>query len=660
MRAPTLNSLFAVLVLCAALAGAVSAQSPSVAPVRLEVRPAFEGMVAQGGVYPVVVTLTNLGSDTQGVLTVEPAAFSPLSRRYNYRVPLPAGSVKRVVAYPSVRMDVHELVVTYTGDFRGRRIVRNHPMEAETGRSIGLISDQVGALMALHDTQTGRPPTAPEDPKRNLTCSARPEDAPDRMAGYSSLRALVIADGAERMRPDQWDAIRRWTMAGGTLILSGGPGAVYLQVPEAGALSPVRRAGGATVPALRLGSFGPDLPRPVGLMTGALKPGASALLTDGGRVLIARMPVGVGHVVFTAFSAVERPIRGWAHQRTLLEKVLGAAGPTQDRSVWAMAMHAGGTPAPTTTVLPGQRSDGDPFEVKLPPTRTIVWLFLAYFVLVIPVSYGVLRRVRRLEWAWVTGPLLSVGFAFGFGLFAAELYEAGMSRRTSGVLVATSDGGDAQFMGSTELFFPQGGQYGLEVPGAEFLEARPTDPEWYGQGGMDRSGALETVDDGAVSAPRYGVTNLAFRRVYHSEAVKWGGLSGEVRRIGPDSITGRIRNDTRYPLKQVVLYLADTGQYVGIPDLEPGQAEDLAEPVVGSPLPVYGPAPGERDNYLRHNHTVAHTLLTPGTALTRKWPGALLIARTSGDPFGPPLGRAVAGTDRVEVMVSMPLTQGGT
>jgi len=41
-------------------------------------------------------------------------------------------------------------------------------------------------------------------------------------------------------------------------------------------------------------------------------------------------------------------------------------------------------------------------------------------------------------------------------------------------------------------------------------------------------------------------------------------------------------------------------------------------------------------------------------------PSALLFAETSGEPFGPPLGR-MAGRDRtVEVIVSLPLIQGGS
>ena len=56
--------------------------------------------------------------------------------------------------------------------------------------------------------------------------TAMPSPRPPRTgaAGYQGLSVLVLSGGAERLRPEQWAAIRHWVLDGGSLIFVGGGG----------------------------------------------------------------------------------------------------------------------------------------------------------------------------------------------------------------------------------------------------------------------------------------------------------------------------------------------------------------------------------------------------------------------------------------------------
>ena len=51
--------------------------------------------------------------------------------------------------------------------------------------------------------------------------------------------------------------------------------------------------------------------------------------------------------------------------------------------------------------------------LALPSIEGLLLLLLGYIVLIGPINYLVLRRLDRREWAWVTMPLLVVGFTAG-------------------------------------------------------------------------------------------------------------------------------------------------------------------------------------------------------------------------------------------------------
>jgi hypothetical protein len=100
----------------------------------------------------------------------------------------------------------------------------------------------------------------------------------------------------------------------------------------------------------------------------------------------------------------------------------------------------------------------------LPPTGTLL-LFMLFYVLVIgPVNYFVLRRLRRLEWAWLSVPLIVATFAGGLYLIGFGL--RGSQSQISQVTVIQASEGQPQGLatGFVALFSPRRASYTVGFP----------------------------------------------------------------------------------------------------------------------------------------------------------------------------------------------------
>lgn len=634
-------------------------------PVAISVDACFVGMAPRGGVYPIVVSIHNSGPSADGALIVKSSSMSDALRTYAYPVSLPQDTDKRIVAYPSV--------VNYADkvdfSFRGTADAKDTSLEVENrdGTQVGLIGDETGALSALRLTPT-KPTKAggsifsrqTATPQFN-DCYAKPEDAPDRAAGYQSLSVLVLAAGAERLRPDQWSAIRHWVLDGGSLILLGGAGATYLRVPDAAPLLPLVGLQDAVVTSVHLPVqvFDHPLPGgPVAVVTGTLARGGLTLAAQGGHIVLSRRAFGAGAVLLVGFNPLEQPFRDWTGQRGLWVGLLRSAAAALP--VWSLRQWIGqqNSFADERTLPFGVASSRvrpvsqvNPFRVKLPPITTIAWLFLAYFILVVPITYVVLKRLGRLEWAWVTSPLISIAFAYAFYLFTAQLYQAGMSRRTAGVLVAAAGDPSAQFDGFSEIFFPHGGSYRVRIPGAEALELQPFsggDPSggayyYSGTSSGTQMQPLATVDIGDVGAPNFQMGNLAFRRIYHTEPISLGGaVTATLHESAEGELSGTVRNGTSERLTGCYVYAPGSRISATVGDLAPGQSTTIAPTNRDAAMnPAMQRSPFTNSYFRRDNSRQA---------------SAYLVASMPGAQFGPALGRDVGGDASVMVLVSLPLS----
>ena len=215
----------------------------------------------------------------------------------------------------------------------------------------------------------------------------------------------------------------------------------------------------------------------------------------------------------------------------------------------------------------------------------------------------------------------------------------------SGIVTAAAGDPAARFSGATELFFPRGGDYALAIPDAESLESTG-ETDKYGLGGEDLLQPLETIDDGSVSAPHYGASNLAFKKVYYSRPLAWGGgIGATLHRDSRGEVAGTVSNQTGQPLSSTVVVFPGTRRYATLGDLAPGQTRAITM------MPAVAYTTGDLTDW----QPVVRNLTPSGETAPENT--ALLLGQTDGENFGPPLGHDVGAKGSVRVVVSLPIEE---
>ena len=358
-------------------------------------------------------------------------------------------------------------------------------------------------------------------------------------------------------------------------------------------------------------------------------------------------------MLFVAFNPLEKAFRTATNGAALWNTLIKTAGPVMKPSMFSIALEQNSTSygyghvstygSPSTPGSVGTVAGKDPFQLALPPSTAVASSFIIYFILVVPVTYLILKRMKRLELAWITSPIISIAFAFAFYFLTASLYQSGMSRRTFGVIVAAAGQKDAQFQGDTEIFFPRGGNYPIEVANAESLESSAETvgyPSFSGLSG--RAPTLETVDEGTVTAPDYSVTNLAFRRLYFNAPIAdFGAVDAQISQATDGTATGTLRNGTSEALHDCVIALPGNHSLL-LGDLQPGQSVALGK--------------NTRVNLIGTEFVQGELLRSVRNSASR--PAAYLVANVTGAGLGPQFGKYVGGDRSVTAFISLPIRKG--
>lgn len=644
---------FAVFI-CLLLAVPVFAQNDQVL---INARPSIHGMDSES-VNTFVVTLQNLGSSIDGEVTVSPGFNMGRQHSYHYPVKLPAGKTKTIFVYMTLPYYAN-VNVTLDGNFTGAPISKDisfrrfYRYGADIGKkSIAIIGDNTEMLtLGSDDPSINTPGTFPRRSYQNIQQSQQspysigyiaPEDSPDRAIGLNGIDVLVLDKGSERLNSTQWDAINQWVLAGGALIMAGGTASVVLQTTDASHLLPVHNLQEVPVDKIsidnsRINFHLKDIPNePISCSTGMPNSDTDVEGSYKGKPVIVKSAMGEGSVVFVGFNPLQDPLLKWSGRTSFWRDLVKVAEPVADRSRIYSIYDAAYNNNSQTYLQPNnpnlQYSQyNDPFTIELPSVKVIVCLFIIYFLLAVPVSYFVLRKMRRLELAWITAPILSLLFATFFYLFTLNLYKAGLSRRTSGVIFADANRDNARLLAYTECFFPQGGNYDIIIPGAESIELGNLFSNPYQNRGGNDQEHIDTIDNGMVSLLGYRTGNLAYRRFYYSAPLMINGVVDIKLKSNNGVLNGQIANNTQMDLKECVLYCPHNRQTLSLDRINSGQKIDIVNRQM------------DMNNF---NGTYPLDLFNMGSNQI------VLLAKTSGASFGPNIGRYKGSDNSMYVIVN--------
>lgn len=524
-------------------------------PIKITTAPVFEGLIPNGRTA-IRVTLTNRGPSVSGVLSAPSGAD-----QIHYPVDLPTGSTKTLMTYPTIEWGRG----AFTFDAPRIHLESDQaPMAGmQAQMSIVFVSDQSGVGNFLVQ--------AKDEKSKNAMFSVgtvRAEDAPDRSSGYLNITAVALGDGAERLSNDSVDALKRYVVAGGTLIFFGGASATVLTDPRWQSVVPIRNIVRRTRPASGIWTRLSNKPFS-GMLTvteGNPVAGARVRHTDDGRPVIVDRPIGFGRTVFLGVNLLERPMSDWegrsgVFMRLVSQSESAAAHAFLTESMTSefddrVQMYSGmRATAPNVT---GVRhaiatSPTDPFTFQLPPTDRIFTILGIYFIVVIPVNFLVLRKLKRGELAWFTAPVISLVFAGILFQSARTLYAYETSTVDSGVILGHEAAPGRTYYGESQMFMARSGSYDLHVPNAESIGLAENNPYGYTRRGAP---SLDITDDGRhVTIPNLSVTNLAFRKFsLISKVPESDTPSLEVRRLRGSTYRVSIHNTTKRNLSQANVY----------------------------------------------------------------------------------------------------------
>ncbi len=430
--------------------------------IEMQAQAAFGGAVKNGEWLPIWVTLENRGADLEAELQVRITSGSGATN-YAVPVPLPAGARKRVPLYVVPNSFSRQIEVQLLA---GGELLKNATVDVQPQMNIsylvGVLAPERGAIGLISGIEL------PGQNRPVMLVDLTAEEMPERAEGLVSFDTIVINDfDTSELSEGQTQALAQWVQSGGRLVLGGGAGAqktlaglpddLALMVDEN--LQEVEDISALTAFA---GADPVEVPGPF-LVAAPEGAGANAAVTQDGMVLLSEMNVGSGVVNYSALDLAGSPFSAWTGTTPFWERLLspGSAYPNwlpPDVSARQMVSDQMNYALSSLPAL------------DLPSVRGLALLLFVYVLLVGPLNYVVLRWRNRLQWAWVTIPVITlvfsgVTFALGFALRGNDVI---LNKITVLEMQADGSGRTTSFYG---LFSPAQRAYEVEVAGSGLLSA---------------------------------------------------------------------------------------------------------------------------------------------------------------------------------------------
>jgi hypothetical protein len=543
----------AVLLVLGAVPWVARAASPFPTPatpagMTMDARALVQGHARTGSWMAVRVDLANDGPAFTGELRI--VGGTQGRTRFAVPVDLPTTSRKAYTLHAQSPAFGGTLEVALVAD---EKVVTKRTIAFalhDTGQLvIGVVAERPGPLVAALTRL--RDPSGPQPAVVQLA----PADLPDRPEAWSALDRLVWQDvDAGRLSPEQTAALRTWLAGGGRLTIVGGTGGLGLLAGFSDELLPYRPTATIDVePASIQGLLGGTLPRgaeTLPALAGELATGARALALSGDRTIAADRPFGSGTVTFLGVD----PATPWLAESTAADVLWATVVPTRGTSRAPLFIGDDGMIVSVLGTLPA---------LALPPVEGLLILLIGYIILIGPVNYLVLRRLDRREWAWVTMPLLVVGFTVAAFAIGATLRGTDVIVNQVAVVRAAPGTDAGQAVVYLGVFSPNRGSYDISIPGGALLSAP------YNGDVVDQSGGqgLDVVQGDPARVRQLAVGYGTMRAVRAEAPVTTPRIEADLRLDG-DRVVGTIRNASSQALLKPAVVLGN-GLLV-LADIAPG------------------------------------------------------------------------------------------
>lgn len=512
----------------------------------LEVRAGHDGagFYRVGHWFPVSVIAANDGGDLRGV--IEWRFPGDEGATFRQAIDLPRGARKQitmaVIETNSARTARVSLLVDGAEQIRQNvrlNVIANEQLVVGVLSSEPTLLNSLGAILNNNGFGT-------------TVVHLDPAMLPGDPLLLSALDTIMIHDLATAdLRADQRGALERWTAMGGTLVVGGGAGGERSVAGLADLLPATVGPLRADISSASLGALAgrDDLTNILPSLTAnavTLRPGARSL--DQGDLLIGG-DLGAGRVLFAAFDLAA--LRAWAGESDLWARVLRVEPRVLLGTSYRMR---------NENLL---RDSLDLPALQLPSPALLLLLIIVYIVVIGPVNFLALRRMGRIELAWVTTPILVaifLGVAYG-----ASFVLRGTSAQISQLAVVQSSEGQAggQATAFVGVFSPQRRSYTLSFEPDALIS-----PGAY-EGFQFRNQPV-TVSDSAATMDELLVDVSSLRTLLVEQQVREAAAVASRLERGGGRVTGEVRNTGGVALRDALIVAGEAAQELG--DLAPGAA----------------------------------------------------------------------------------------
>jgi hypothetical protein len=541
---------------------------------------------------PVQLTLTNQGAPAR--VYVRTRIAHGMEGDQEYRLPervLPSNANERHTLYlkPPQTYTSQPLVLELFRDGRPLNVIRAPLTVVNEGEwlVLGLGSGEATASLKLLASLTVPAQTFPSFPggpassirgtqARVNVAVLPPGRTPDRWQGLQAADMVILAGISEReLSPQQQTALRDYTNAGGTLVVTGGPNWARLTTPFFSEILPVRVTGSRTASSLFSMRALAGQPLSAGtafaLCTGEPKPGTTVKVADGGFPVVATRLQGSGRVVFVAFDPSLPPFNTWSGSLGFWKKLLVNPPPPQLISSVTAAegydQDMYGNPAAY-----GRLADA-PFTISqldIPAFYVVALFLLAYIVVLVPLNYYFLKARDKKEYAWLTTPAIVLVFSVGAYLIGYGFKGGRTLVAKVGLLEARSGQTRAAGLAYFGLFSPRKTTYDIQVAPADGGAQDEGASTLLSEPAGNRSGAAIRVLQGDAQRVAGFAVDMWAMRVLKAEGMTDLGRGIQSNwSVRNNRVTGTIRNDSPFTLEDCRLIV--DGQVSPFEPLAPGK-----------------------------------------------------------------------------------------
>ena len=579
-RARSIVFLFVVLVgtLLFTSPSTALAQEPSPISVKAEV--GFSGKARVGHWIPVAVQLENQGRDFAGEVHVFWTRAQ--SVRYVADIVLPRNSRKRLTMYvhslgASTRLEVELVpdgVVVASLEPRVRIV-------DDADLFVGVVGQRAGAWNLLATLEM------PGQLREVVVVPISPDRLPRHPEVLDAFDLIVLGDvQVQSLSPGVLEAVEGWVAGGGTLVLPGGPnsGVNLKGLPDQ--LMPVI-PGDATELAnsSALEKLGQEpLPAAVPLRVTVSQPVSGQVLVQEGEVPLAVLDrYGQGSVLFLAFDPAAQPLVGWA-------------GMSQ---VWMELLYQS---LPPSVLLSDQAFRRDPWRslpgwanqsqtaisnlpaLEFPSINVLLGLIGGYIVLVGPVNYVALRRLRRPGLTWVIIPTLALLFSGIAYFLAVEAKGSAVQGSAVSIIQGAHDTDWARVRRMVGVVAPRQADYLVEVPGSTLVASwdgrRALSGTSYGSSGDPAIEIRNGEEKSELELENMGMWTM--RSLWTGGVQRVGEMLSHDLYIEGDRLQGAVMNRSSISWKQV--WLIARGSVEDLGALGPGDTAHVDISLVASPV----------------------------------------------------------------------------